>query len=230
MDNRLALVTYLLLFLGGVLIGSTPGRRYIAMALLALSALLAVLMGFEWLPAPSSGWLSIALLFFGVWVGIGILASISIGLMQARPRWLRLIGVLLVVAMLSVLRVFEFGELGNPNLGWGLFALPAFIAGMLLSHAVATRRRQQVFYILSWLMVVAAVTTSHYLTIMDMQEVERGYAAIGVIQQDPTTYRMQEIVAAATYLVGTLSLLILPLLIQRRLKYNYESKRREIFV
>jgi len=157
-------------------------------------------------------WAFPAVLQFGIWLIVGML----IGVLFLRTRSGRLIFSLAVtVVIVALVGLFSWTlELGNANVGWGLFALPSLPAGILIARALASQARNQIVYLSVCVIGLAFVLLPQYLMLMDEHELNRSYAEAHVISADPTFYFYQEVIQTLVYISVALSLLLLPHLIR----------------
>ncbi len=215
------LTIYLLLIAGGALIGWNSSHRRVVISLLSVATMLALVLALGGLPAPGNSWLMPAVPLFGIWLVVGMLT----GRVALFAKANRLLATLLVVAAILILLTLLGGslELGNPNLGWGLYAIPPIAAGALLTYQTSAHRRGHVMYIFGWIVVVSILALPHYLMEMDLQELSRAYAGV----TNTATYVQSEVVVTVIYLVGSLMLLVLPLLLDR-IRIQQRQQRHNI--
>lgn len=218
-----SIAVYLLLLLAALFVGVAQKRSSMNMsngdgtrlsvALLGVVVIASLLMALGWLPAPSQGWLLPAVPLFAIWCVLGLLVGAVLVRMRSRPRLIIAVATTMALCVGISLFLLRWPFEPNPSVGWGLFAVPPFIAGVLLAFALVTGRRHYTAYITAWLIAVSMVALPHYMMEMDSQELGRAYISAGAAKGNAEGYLFTEVQITVLYVLGTLALLIVPFLV-----------------
>lgn len=189
---------------------AAPGARKwmrLAITVVGLIAGMAGVAWVDWILNPGT-WLASAVPLFAIWLVVGVLAGLLLLVAQSG----RSLPALLLAAG-AILLLYLLGwplELGNANMGWGLFAVPPVLGGIVLAlslaHAVAARQVSMS----ACLFLLAVVVLPQYLRALDGYELARHYAVQGASNNDPASFVQMELWAAAGYLAVSLVLITLP--------------------
>jgi hypothetical protein len=189
---------------------AAPGaREWMRLAImgLGLTAGLIAIAGLAWIVNPGT-WLIPAVPLFAIWLVIGVLAGLLLLLAQSGRR-----GQALLPAAPAILLLSMLGwplELGNANMGWGLFAVPPVLGGMALALSAMSGDRVRQVSVVACLFLVAVIVLPQYLRALDGYELARHYAAQGASNSAPASFLGMELWATAGYLAVSLVLVTLP--------------------
>jgi hypothetical protein len=186
--------------------GARPWMR-LAITVLGLIAGLIGIAGLAWIVNPGT-WLIPAVPLFAIWLAIGVPAGLLLLVAQS-GRWLPA----LLLGAGGMLLLYLLGwplELGNANMGWGLFAVPPVLGGIALALSAASTDRVRLVALAAGLLIIAVFVLPQYLRVVDGYELARHYAAQGASNSDSASFLPMELWATAGYLAVSLVLVTLP--------------------
>lgn len=179
----------------------------LAFTVLGLIAGLIGIAGLAWMVNPGT-WLIPAVPLFAIWLVAGVLAGFLLLVAQS-GRWLPA----LLLGAGGLLLLYLLGwplELGNANMGWGLFAVPPVLGGIALGLSAVSTNRVRLVALVSGLVIIAVFVLPQYLRVVDGYELARHYSARGASNTDPASFLPMELWATAGYLAVSLVLVTLP--------------------
>ncbi|MEP6774757.1 MAG: hypothetical protein ABJA50_04100 [Chloroflexota bacterium] len=210
------------------------GRR-VPLGLMIAITLTALLIGVPFfIPYPHADFLVPGVPLFPICLVLGLFSGLAFfRLKGGRPFAAALFaGGALALAPVVVASTSSLLGMGyTPNLIWTAFPLPAILAGGSLAWTLSTGRRYYAPYVLAWLAVVALVALPSYIGEMyghqaTLESATSAQRYLNAPEAGPLIDQSMraEWIVSGEYVVGTLLLLVLPLVAA-----NFPRSQRSVY-